>query len=397
MMPRVTPLSLVVAVMACAGTGTGELPVPEEPPQLPGGADNPSAWDYFRYGESIFEDSPGTAAEAFYWASRRDPVWATPMFARRLAVFLDHSYLFERYLSGNRSALRDPLVQKLDSLYLRALKLNPLLDRRLDGRALKQLWRQSLRMELQFAYRGRRITDMDVTRAVERFSDEASPEFRGLLAHSEGRYNDAAELYAEALAHDSTNASLHSDQARVLFMLGRHEDAIEHMRSAVAELRVRDEDELQRIYNSKALYLHGIGLIEEARGSRDAARQVYAEALQEDLSYYPAHVRLAAEIAPGEAAVLMSYGRLLAATDQLEEAESVFRHLTEIEPLFASPLVRLGSVLEAQGRSAEALAAFRAFVDRAANDDDGLEEANARITELEKTVTAEGSERTGGP
>ncbi|MDX1673977.1 MAG: tetratricopeptide repeat protein [Longimicrobiales bacterium] len=412
---RWTPLFFVLAVAGCATTPT-EMPVPAEPLALPGGIENPSAWDYFRHGERIFEDSPGEAAEAFYWAMRRDPTWATPIFARRLALFLVDDYLFGEYLSGSRRALRNPYVQQLDSLYLRALKLNPFLDRRLDARALKELWRLELIMRLQREYPGAPVgeIEMAVGNAVEQYAQRASDRFKGMLAHGEGRFRQAAAHYGSALEDDPDDIDLLARRATVLFRSGRHEAAIEHLRMAIAELREQDEDELQRVYYSKAMYLHAIGLVHEDLGDRSAARDAYAEALQEDLSYHPAHVRLAelalaagdtmtavsemrlaAEIAPDEASVLMSYGRLLEATGQLAEAEATFRHVTEVEPLFAAPCVRLARVLDRQDRPGPAVAAYRLFLERAAHDESGLPEARARLQELEEAL-ATGTAAAGG-
>ena len=412
---RWIPLFFLLAVVGCAST-PAEIPVPAEPLALPSGVDRPSEWDYFRHGERVFEEAPEEAAEAFYWAMRRDPTWATPIFARRLALFLVDDYLFSEYLSGSRRALRNPYVQQLDSLYLRALKLNPFLDRRLDARALKELWRLDLIMRMQREYPGAPVGELEmaVGNAVEQYALRANDRFKAMLAHSDGRFREAAELYGSALEDDPDDIDLLVSRATVLFRIGREEEAIGHLRTAIEELRGQDEEELQRVYYSKAMYLHAIGLVHEDLGDRDAARNAYAEALQEDLSYHPAHVRLAelalaaadtmtavnemrlaAEIAPDEASVLMSYGRLLAATGELAEAEAVYRHVSEVEPYFAAPIARLARVLERQDRPAEAIAAYRTFMERAAHDDRGLAEARARLAELEAAAST-GADGTGG-
>ena len=406
---RWIPVLFVVFLSGCVAS-TGDLPVPSEPVVLPDGPENPSAWDYYQYGESLLEERPGTAAEAFYWASRRDPTWATPIFARRLALFLDDDFLYSRYLQGSRSALKNPAVLQLDSLYLRALKLNPFLDRRLDGRAMRALWRQMMLSDLRQRYPTTSFSEMQISFAVEEYiEDDADPGFKAWIAHSEGRYDDAVELYTKAIAKEDDPAELHADMARALFMIGRYEEAVEHMETAIAELRDEDEDELQRIYSSKALYLHCVGLIAESREDTDGARDAYAEALQEDLSYAPAHVRLAelalaegdtatalnemrlaAEISPDEAAVLLSYGRLLESQDHLAEAATVYGHLTEVEPYFAAPFVRLATVLDRQGRLAEAAVAYRTFLATAPADADELEKADTRLEALAELLPEEG-------
>lgn len=400
---RLVPVLYLFVLVGCA-SGTGGLPIPTEPLEVPA-VENPSAQDYYGYGERILEERPSTAAKAFYWAARRDPTWASPLFARRLALFLDNNYLYAKYLEGSASALESPAVRQLDSLYLKALKLNPFLDRRLDSRALRALWKESVRQAIRQQYPMAHVTDFDLETAVNEYILGADQEFRAWLAHSEGRYGEAVDAYSRAIEGEDDAAELHADMARALFMIGRYGEAVDHMQAAIAELRDEDEDELQRVYSSKALYLHCIGLVEETRGRTADARDAYAEALQEDLSYHPAHVRLAelalaeadtvtalnemrlaAEISPDEAAVLLSYGRLLEATGDLAGAGATFRHLTEIEPHFALPFERLAAVLDAEGSAADAAVAYRAFIERAPRDAAGLPSARARLAELEASL-----------
>src|SRR5690606_1173259 len=69
------------------------------------------------------------AADAFYWSSRLDPTWADPLYARRLALLLASPDGFSRYyFQESRSFYESPGVQRLDSLYRRALMLNPVLQ-----------------------------------------------------------------------------------------------------------------------------------------------------------------------------------------------------------------------------------------------------------------------------
>ena len=47
------------------------------------------------------------------------------------------------------------------------------------------------------------------------------------------------------------------------------------------------------MYESKALLEHSIGLVQQRLGNKSAAKEAFGRALQEDLSYFPAHVQLA--------------------------------------------------------------------------------------------------------
>lgn len=414
-MPRIRNASLATLLLifaGCSNSGGSGLPVPTEPLEI-GGTSRPSARDYYAFGESVLETRPGLAADAFYWASRRDPTWAAPLAGRRLALFLSDRGLYRLYLSGSQRSLEHPKVQQLDSMYLRALKLNPFLDRGLEATAVKAQWKESIRRSVRRRNPGTYIDDATLSEALADMLQEADYETRGWLAHCEGRYLDAIRYYELALEGSHRTAELHADLARVLIMVGRHTEAVGHMEAGVANLRAREDDQLVRVYSSKALYLHTIGLIEENRGATRAARAAYAEALQEDLSYHPAHVRLAelalasgdtttalsemrlaADIAPDDALVLLSYGRLLQATNDLPGAEAAFQHLTAVEPWFPTGHHELALLLDSQGRAAEAAAAYRAFLDRAPANAPGVLEAEERLRALPEPA-AEGGEGSG--
>ncbi|MFW5947140.1 MAG: tetratricopeptide repeat protein [Gemmatimonadota bacterium] len=397
-------LVLALFVAGCSGSSGDGLPIPEQPMEVPG-IENPSAIDFYNHGEELLERRPGAAAEAFYWASRRDPTWASPLFARRLALFLGDHLLYAGYLSRDRRVMRRPVVAQLDSLYLRALTLNPFLDRRLESRAIMTYWKESVRRAYRRAYPMQNLSDAQLAILLQQALWDAGDPLKARLAHSEGRYADAVTYYRNAIEKASQPAELHADMARALFMLGRHEEAVDHMGHAIAELRERDEDELQRLYSSKALYFQTVGLIHEQRDDTAAARRAYADALQEDLAYYPAHIRLAelaadagdtltalnelhlaAEIGPDEPVVLLSYGRLLEATDDVAGAEAAYRHLVQVEPYFAAGFARLAHVLDVQDRPVDAATAYRDFVRLAPRDAGELTDARRRLEQLVRSV-----------
>lgn len=411
--PAVPLATLLLILAGCSTSGGGGLPIPTEPLEL-GGTSRPSARDYYSYGESMLEQRPGLAADAFYWASRLDPTWAAPLVGRRLALFLSDRALYRLYLSGSERSLGHPKVQQLDSTYLRALQLNPFLNRGLEATAVKAQWKESIRRNVRRRNPGTYIDDATLSEALADMLQEADYETRGWLAHCEGRYLDAIRYYELALEGSHRTAELHADLARVLMMVGRHAEAVGHMEAGVANLRAREDDRLVRIYSSKALYLHSIGLIEENRSATRAARTAYAGALQEDLSYHPAHVRLAelalaagdtttalsetrlaADIAPDDAQVLLSQGRLLRATGELPRAEAVFRHLTEVEPWFPTGYRELAITLDAQEKEAAAAAAYRSFLERAPANAPGVLEAEERLRALPEPAAEGTTDATG--
>src|SRR5207237_8276038 len=70
------------------------------------------------------------------------------------------------------------------------------------------------------------------------------------------------------------------------------DSALSELTQAVDELRKTDKKDLVYVYESKALVEHSIGLVQQRLGDKAAAKEAFGRALQEDLSYFPAHVQL---------------------------------------------------------------------------------------------------------
>src|SRR5206468_5794225 len=90
-------------------------------PDLEAAADTNSAAAYYRYGVSVVEKDPRKAADAFYWATRLDPTWAQPLYARRIALLMADPRLLIGYMSRNRGVVQSKEAKSIDSLELRAL------------------------------------------------------------------------------------------------------------------------------------------------------------------------------------------------------------------------------------------------------------------------------------
>lgn len=399
---RMLMLALLLPLAGCVSSSSWDpAGTPPDPLPLPDELDELSAIAYYNHGQRILEQSPSKAAQAFYWASKLDPTWADPLYARRMALLMSNTTMFQEYLRGSRRMVESPGAQRLDSLYLRALVLNPFLLRRQDAVAFRYVIVQDITRDPR-----NRMSEMDVQFAVDRWLRDAPPRTRAWLAQSEHRLSDAAELYEQAKARDGS-AEVLADLARVYFLMGRSFDARQTMAEAIDLLHERDEQKLVRLYNSKALFEYSLGMILERIGEQDEARQAYARALQEDLAYHPAHMRLgemaltegdtltalsemalAADIGATDAGVLLRYGRVLAGAGQHHEAAQQYRRAVEIEPHFAQPLLELARALEAAGDPAAAAAEYRAFTEKAARSDPGLAVAERRLRVLETAVAS---------
>lgn len=401
-MRRFLLLSLgLAAVLPAAPLAAQREKVPQRP-RLTAAADTNSAHAYFSHGIRILEQQPFQAADAFYWAARLDPTWADPLYARRIALMMSDSRRLEGYMEGNRRIVTSPAVRQIDSLQYRALTLNPFLYRRLDRQLFKYYIRSSVkRSESMHRSATDRTDDALLDHLIESWLNGAGPWMRGWSSYNNGRFPDALRYFASALKGSRNKSDIHADRARIFFMTGNTDSARVSMASAVEQMRKKDDDALVYFYESKALYEHSIGMIHEERGEPDAAREAYARALQEDLSYYPAHGRLAAlALAAGDTATAQSemdlavqihgddpglrynYGLMLVTAKKLDEAAEQARKAIEAEPYFARPYNLLGRVLETQGKRDEALASYREFLRRAARDDTQRSWVTDRITML---------------
>lgn len=415
-MVRTCPLLLgsLLLLTACGGGMRDWDPFVAEPPRpdLGAGADTSSAYAYFALGERMMQNSPGQAADAFYWAARLDPAWADPLYARRMAVFLANPQVFSAYTSGQRAILESPGVQKADSLYARALRMNPFLRSRFDSQALRAMLAWSIERDVRRDDPNALIDQGLLESWIDQSLRRAHPSFLARLAHSEGRFSQAIGHYQAALDRGSTSPYIKADMARALFLAGRHPEAVAMMEQAIEAMAERDEERLVRVYESRGLLEYAIGLIHEGLDDLPGARAAYARALQEDLSYHPAHIRLgelalaegdtltavsqlalAADIQGEDPAVLQQYASMLRRLGQHDQAKEALERAIELEPLFALPYLELARVREDEGQVAEAAEHYRAFLGRASRDHPFRREAEGRLAQLDGGSGGEGRRR----
>ena len=376
-------------------------------PKLAAGADTNHAGTYYSHGLRTIEQRPDEAANAFYWAMRLEPGWAQPYYARRLALLMAKPHMMVQYMtSRNRRFYESKDVLSLDSLELRALMLNPYVIRDLDREYIVAfLTAYAEQNLLRRGYRPGEIPRNELAYYIERsLQSESSSRERAYLAASERRFGEALELYGKALGQTKSSAGrayLHSRRGHVFFLIGSDDSARVEMERALEELRKREDDEFVRVYNSKAVLEHSIGMIHERRRDVRAARDAYGRALQEDLSYYPAHVQLgllaiaegdtttglselalAVEIEGNEPSLRYTCGAVLLHIGKVEEAAQHLRKVVELEPFYAAPHHLLARAAEAALKPGEALQHYQAFIARTHGRDADLAGARARVSAL---------------
>ncbi len=401
---RALPIAAALSVLLCSGLAA-QTDVPKRPKLRPG-ADSCDAGAYYAEGMRLLDSDAWRAADAFYWAARLDPTWADALFGRRVALLMTDGLRLAAYMDGNRHVLESKAVKQIDSLEYRALMMNPFVYRGLE----KTLFLKYMRNEYEHEARleGEQPNYAELNFWIEGALRSASPGMRAWSAYGAHDFVTALTMYAEAIKHTKDNSYLHAQRGRTFFLVGAFDSAIAETRAALEKMRERDEKKLVYVYESKALYEHSIGLLLEAKGELAGAREAYGLALQEDLSYYPAHVRtaslalrsadttaalaalqLATQIQPDDAAMAVAYAELLVAAGKAPDAEAPLRHAITVNPVYAQPHLVLARALEAQGKGGDAAAEYRAFLERAAQRHNRRDEAEARLRALQPPAPRE--------
>lgn len=402
------PRALAVLVVGCAllvsvANLHGQAKPPKRP-RLPNAADTNDARAYYDRGVFLLERDPGEAADAFYWASRIDPQFAEALYARRVAGFMADERLLVRYIEGSRSAIRSREAQQLDTLEYRAQMVNPFflrdLDRAFLARYVAAAINEDLRRSGQRPIEGSERNELDYY--VEGYLRTGSSlRVRAALAASQRDFPMALDLYRRAMPTKGDRVGIFVDRARLFFVIGSADSALAQLTQAVQEMRKEEADRITRVYESKEFFEHGMGMIHEQQGDAAAAREAYGRALQENLSYYPAHLRLgllalgagdtaaavteldlAAQVAPKEVATRVTYASLLAQVGRTDDAETHLRQAVDLEPYYALPHYVLGRLAELRRNREQAVAAYRAYLARASQRDPRRAEVTQRLDDL---------------
>jgi Tfp pilus assembly protein PilF len=383
-MRRLLVLGLLTLMVAPA-LGAQQTEVARKRPALSSEADTNDADAYYRLGHGTVHSNPSAAADAFYWATRLNPNAAHAFYGRYATLLLEDPRFLVRYLNEDKKLADSPRRKQIDSLFMRALMLDPFFFRKYEHLMIRELFRREGASDRVFA----------------QWVQRSPPRIQALVAYCEGRFADALRYYASALPKSKQKAWLRFERARTFYLMDDNASALTELAAALEELRKRDSEDLVVAYNSKALLEFSIGRLHERMGDLDAAREAYGRALQEDLAFYPAHVELgmialqradtasalselavAIDVHPSEPMLRLFYGYLLSAIKRYSEAEAQLARAIALEPEYARSYQLLGEVYEAQQRRGEAIAHYEGYLARAARSDAPREDIVRRIETL---------------
>lgn len=351
-------------------------------PRLESAADTNDWQAYYQYGMSQIRLKPKKAVGAFYWAGRLNPARAEPLYAQWVSTWMLKPAFLAEYVQGAEFIVNSAEARQIDTLALEAMIRNPLVHR-------------GLRLLLFIAAN-------DHTYGKGNWNWRSSPETQAWLDYSEGRFADAAREWGELVAKSPRKVQYHEDRAYAFAAMGQLDSAVAAMGVLLQELEKQDRKKLIAIYESKAVYLYALGIMNAQARKYDAAREAFGRALTEDLSMYMAHgalgtmalaqgdsatalaeYDLAVQIQGGDPVLLNDYGLLLLKARRTEEAKAVLRKAVEANPWFASPRYLLGLALDRLGEKDAAVVTYREFIARAPrNADSQISLARQRIADM---------------
>ncbi|HST59933.1 MAG TPA: hypothetical protein VLK84_14610 [Longimicrobium sp.] len=404
-MARRLLLLALLALSAGAATAPAHSQRPGDAPRRPRlavDADSNDARAYIALAEAQLEARPREAADAFYWAYQLEPSSASALYGRYAALLTSNPQRLVDYWNGERRVVRSREVLAIDSLYFRALTMNPFLHRVHENQLFRVYMHTVARQGFDRAGGVSSVTEGDVIGWIHSFMQHRAPAWlRAEEAYASGRNPDALRYYGEAIEDARRGRSwLRADRARLHAHMGNNAGAMTDFTQAIQDMRTEDERNLVYLYQSKALLEHSIGSLHERMGNRDAAREAYGRALTEDLAFYPAHVRmgmlalaagdtttalgeldLAAQA--GEPHVVYTYGAVLAQLGRLDEAAQQLERVMGMTPHWAEPYFVMGAVRDGQADLGKARAAYEGFLARAPRGHRRRATAEARVADLQ--------------
>jgi tetratricopeptide (TPR) repeat protein len=336
-------------------------------PRLPPGADTNAAIAYYALGHQLAEygEKLDTAELAFFWASRLDPAWAEPVFARAVVLLRARQLdAFETWrLTGSVGA-----VKRVD---LTARQL-----RTLDSLS-RIAWARS-----PFVLTGLELPPFPPMGSLQ------DPAHAGWISYTMGHFATADSAFAIALREHPEDVLLRLYRAKALFSMGRYDSAVAQIAAARDTIQRETDARLSPVVPSVEMLEYAIGIARVQQDDFPSARAAFERALTQDLGFYWAHARLAGVAMAlrdtasalteldaalgleGSDPVLRLYdGVVLHAVGRDDEAAAQLRCAIELDPYYAKPYYWLGVVYRAQGKATDAIRQYSLFLAHAAHQD----------------------------
>ena len=373
-------------------------------PKLGAGADTNDAKTYFAWGSAQLERAPADAADAFYWAARIEPSWADAYYARWAALLLSDPHRLEFYVKGDKSIRRAASMRQIDSLYLRAMTLDPFLYLRYQSTLYSRVQMMTATTTTRERLSDGRTPDSvppPDSRVISLYPGYTSPFGKAWSAYGSGDFSQALKEWAALLSGKRERSLIYGERGRVFWLAGAYDSAAAQFAQAAAEWRPEDKDRVPAVGDSKTLHEYSLGLAEEKLNRPDSARAVYRRLLEGDPSFAAAHLRLSAlalakgdtvgslgeldiatQVQAADPVVAYQYGSALVRAGHDAEALEQLKRAAKLDPYYAPPRMLMALVFDAAGMTAEALAEYRAYLAIASENSSAVARAKARVAAL---------------
>ena len=384
--------------------------VPDRPQmvyRLPSGEATPpdtnDANTYYAAGLASLSGDPQGAAAAFYWASRLNPAWAEPYFARWYVLVRQaegRSWEPKTLRSLLRPALPDTLQRQVDSLVVQASMHDPFFDEQFQLSEYAQRTRTSIETARE------RTKQENIVREEEGLSPRLLPRNTTVphswyLAYAERHFDSASADLARLIGKYPDALHLYMYRSKAQYYLGRYDSAAAMLRAAISRIDRRDTSKLMPVYFSRAMFYYAIGMAQERARHDTAAQAAFQATVTENLGFYMAHLhlasealarrdsttalseaRLAAEIRPGDPVVQLFLGYALFNAHHPAEAIEHLRAATVADPYYALPYYYMGQASELAHDTTGSLVAYRAFLAHASRSDNMRQSAEEALAVL---------------
>jgi len=372
-------------------------------PHLEPGIDSNSAKANFQHGLRVVSDDPQESYRAFYWATRIDPTSADAWYALWVARQLIMP-------SRDLTVYRNPLFTEcsaanlaVDSLLFHAYAIDPFLYRGLD-RPLRQRL-ASARAADRNPTVNQAAVNSDLTVRLER------KQYEGWILYADARFEDALKAYANEMNRgwdaEVHKLNVHAERSKIFVLVDNLDSARAEMRETIAESRVRNRKDHVVIYDSTTMFERALGAIDERAQRPVEARATYARIVQENPTFYPAHVRLSAialgqgdtasavsemslavQLEPNDAALRYRFAEMLVDAKRDAAAAEQLRQAIALDPNYAAPYLLMALIADVEEYTDEAVAQYQSYTARAAGSDPQLPRVRGRLAKLSSSQIA---------
>jgi tetratricopeptide (TPR) repeat protein len=407
---RISTALIAVAVLLAPALRAQKAPQIPGRPRLEPGADTNDARNYYQYGVRMIDSKPEESSRAFYWASRIDPSSGEVLYAMRTAALMqmNASGLVDYYDYSSKK--RKPEFLKLDSLLYRAYTINPFLYRSLDRSLTRRIIEAEVRDE------NPSVDAAELNLAILKYMQDSK--HTAWQSYSQGRFPEALEQYAKQLKvlertknkrnkrdHEDDASEIHAERSRIFYLIGNMDSSLTEMNAAMAGLRERDAKETVILYESKAMYDQSLGMIHEQAKHLDLAREAYAHALEEDLSYFSAHTKLAmlqlaqgdttsaltemdlaVQLQPNDPVLHYNYATVLIRAGRDGEAATQLTKAIAADPFYPAPHFLMARIADVEQYTDDAVKEYQQYLALTSKADPQVSAAQTRLTALTSTV-----------